>query len=242
MRSVARLPVRYRCLSLQDHSEANGPSRAQCARRGRQKYLIYLPCAAGGEQSGGGGGSDQQKSRGPCVVDLGKKAAARIDLRDVAGVFQVEWYRARDGASRQGKTIPGGDFRTITSPWQAADVVARLLLDEPREFMWTDIVDLKGGRADYPESTLFAYQRNLQAGLSLDIDIRKTADGDIVAFHDETTGRTADKDWRVADKTVAELKTLDAAYRFDPAVRPRSTTSAASRSPCPGCRGGGCRP
>jgi glycerophosphoryl diester phosphodiesterase len=49
------------------------------------------------------------------------------------------------------------------------------------------------------------------------MDIRKTAGGDIVVMHDETTGRTCDKDWTVAEKTVSELKTLDAAYRFDPA-------------------------
>ena len=50
------------------------------------------------------------------------------------------------------------------------------------------------------------------------MDIRKTAEGDIIVMHDETTGRTCNKDWVVAEKTVAELKRLDAAYNYDPAA------------------------
>jgi glycerophosphoryl diester phosphodiesterase len=48
------------------------------------------------------------------------------------------------------------------------------------------------------------------------MDIRRTADGDIVLMHDLTTGRTCDEDWVVTTKTVDELKTLNAAWRFDP--------------------------
>ena len=63
---------------------------------------------------------------------------------------------------------------------------------------------------------MYAYDRNLRIGVSLDMDIRKAADGDIVVIHDERTGRTCDKDWVVAEKAVAELKTLYAAYHYDP--------------------------
>lgn len=80
----------------------------------------------------------------------------------------------------------------------------------------TDIIPHRGGRDEYPESTMYAYKRNLRDGVSLDMDIRKSGDGDIVVIHDENTGRTCDKDFIVAQRTVAELKTLDAAYRFDP--------------------------
>ena len=80
----------------------------------------------------------------------------------------------------------------------------------------TDIIPHRGGRAAYPESTMYAYERNLKHGVCLDADIRRTSDGDIVVIHDETTGRTCNKDYVVAARTVAELKTLDAAYQFDP--------------------------
>ncbi len=102
----------------------------------------------------------------------------------------------------------------------AQDAAAEDRRDEPAGDMYrlrrTDIVPHRGGRAAYPESTMYAYVRNLKHGVSMDADIRRTGDGDIVVIHDETTGRTCDKDYVVAEKTVAELKTLDAAYHFDP--------------------------
>lgn len=80
----------------------------------------------------------------------------------------------------------------------------------------TDIVPHRGGRGIYPETSLFAYSRNLADGTSLDMDIRKTGDGDIVVIHDATTDRTTQSNFTVANSTVAQLQTLDAAYKFDP--------------------------
>lgn len=112
--------------------EVTGPSRAQCARRGREEYLIYLPCASGGEQSGGGGGSELQRSRGSCTVDSETVPGVRVDLRLSPGQLYSEWYRAADGETKRGSLVEGGDFRTLTSPWKGADVVLRLLKDQPR--------------------------------------------------------------------------------------------------------------
>jgi glycerophosphoryl diester phosphodiesterase len=81
----------------------------------------------------------------------------------------------------------------------------------------SDVVALRGGSPDYPESVLAAYRDNLRAGVCLDANIRKTADGEIVVVHDQTTGRYCEHDWTIADRTVAELQSLDAAFRFDPA-------------------------
>jgi len=80
----------------------------------------------------------------------------------------------------------------------------------------TDIVPHRGGRAVYPENTLYAYSRNFDESTSLDMDIRKTADGDIVVIHDATTNRTTQRNLTVAHSTVAQLQSLDAAYKFDP--------------------------
>jgi hypothetical protein len=75
----------------------------------------------------------------------------------------------------------------------------------------------RGGAGEFPENTLHAYRQNLKDGTSLDMDIRRTADGDIVVLHDLTTGRTCNENWVATEKTVAELQTLDAAWTFDPA-------------------------
>ncbi len=44
----------------------------------------------------------------------------------------------------------------------------------------------------------------------LETDLRRSADGIFVCIHDETVDRTTDGSGRVADKTLAELKTLSA--------------------------------
>jgi hypothetical protein len=86
----------------------------------------------------------------------------------------------------------------------------------PKQASLASIKPHRGGAGEFPENTLYAFRQNLEDGTSLDMDIRRTADGDIVLMHDLTTGRTCDKDWVVTTKTVDELKTLNAAWRFDP--------------------------
>jgi hypothetical protein len=196
--------------------EPNGPSRAQCAHREQDEYLIYLPCAMDGELSGGDNRSKQQKSRSQARLNIDKTPGVRIDLRDARGAFEVCWYRVSDGVVQSVPSLQGGDYVTLTSPWRGTDVVLHLTKQKKYRPARVGIIPHRGGRDEYPENTMYAYEHNLRDGVSLDADIRKTGDGDIVVIHDERTGRTCDKDWVVAEKTVAQLKTLDAAYRFDP--------------------------
>ncbi|MGB7409460.1 MAG: glycerophosphodiester phosphodiesterase family protein [Pontixanthobacter sp.] len=46
------------------------------------------------------------------------------------------------------------------------------------------------------------------------LDVRRTADGDLVAFGDDTLDCLTDGSGSVSDKTAAELRTLDAGYRY----------------------------
>jgi glycerophosphoryl diester phosphodiesterase len=73
----------------------------------------------------------------------------------------------------------------------------------------------RGGAGLWPENTLHAFER--AAALDVDVietDVRATADGELVIFHDEGVERTTDGAGRVGSLTLAELKRLDAAYRF----------------------------
>ncbi len=73
-----------------------------------------------------------------------------------------------------------------------------------------EIIAHRGASADAPENTLAAIQLAWQYGANAaEIDIQLTADGQLVAIHDETTLRTGGVDWAVKDRTLAELKTLD---------------------------------
>lgn len=76
--------------------------------------------------------------------------------------------------------------------------------------MTPEIIAHRGASAAAPENTLAAIQLAWQQGAdAAEIDVQLTADGQLVAIHDETTLRTGGVDWVVKDRTLAELKTLD---------------------------------
>lgn len=67
----------------------------------------------------------------------------------------------------------------------------------------------RGGAGLGPENTLTAFRRSLALGFShLETDVRVTADGVCVAFHDRTLRRVTGVAGRVADLTWTELRTL----------------------------------
>ena len=75
----------------------------------------------------------------------------------------------------------------------------------------------RGGAALWPENTLEAFRGGLAAGCQwIETDIHMTRDGHIVTFHDATLERTTNGRGRIADLTLAELRRLDAGYRFSP--------------------------
>jgi glycerophosphoryl diester phosphodiesterase len=63
----------------------------------------------------------------------------------------------------------------------------------------------------YAENTLAAFRRAIENGAeAIEIDLRGTKDGEIVVMHDETVNRTTNGRGAVADRTLAELRKLDA--------------------------------
>ncbi len=66
-----------------------------------------------------------------------------------------------------------------------------------------------------PENTLAAFQKALEMGADgVELDVRLSADGAPVVIHDATVDATTDGTGRVDQKTLAELKELDAAAAF----------------------------
>lgn len=62
-----------------------------------------------------------------------------------------------------------------------------------------------------PENTLRSFVAAQEAGLDvIGVDLRLSRDGALVALHDADVDRTTDGTGAVADKTLAELRTLDA--------------------------------
>jgi len=75
----------------------------------------------------------------------------------------------------------------------------------------------RGGRAEAPEHTIYAYKTALPKLVNvLEIDVQLTLDGVLVVHHDDTVDRVTDGTGAIADKTLAELQALDNAYWYAP--------------------------
>jgi glycerophosphoryl diester phosphodiesterase len=74
----------------------------------------------------------------------------------------------------------------------------------------------RGGRNLWPENTAYAFRRTGERWpwALLEGDVQMSADGYPILMHDDTVDRTTDGTGPVAGKTLAELKQLDAGYRF----------------------------
>lgn len=73
----------------------------------------------------------------------------------------------------------------------------------------------RGGAGERPEHTLEAYAHALEVGADvLELDLHRTADGALVVMHDATVDDTTDGTGAIAEMTLAEVRALDAGYRF----------------------------
>lgn len=69
----------------------------------------------------------------------------------------------------------------------------------------------RGAAGHAPENTLAAIQKGIALGVDfIEIDVRRTADGVLVALHDETVNRTTNGKGRVDRLSLRDLKSFDA--------------------------------
>lgn len=77
------------------------------------------------------------------------------------------------------------------------------------------IIGHRGAAALAPENTLASIRRAHEAGISwVEFDVKLTADGVPILMHDDALGRTTDGRGKVAAKTLAEIRALDAGGWF----------------------------
>ena len=73
----------------------------------------------------------------------------------------------------------------------------------------------RGFSGKYPENTLLAFQKGIEAGADgFEFDTHLTRDGEIVIIHDERLDRTTNAQGFVKDYTLEELRKVDASKPF----------------------------
>lgn len=73
------------------------------------------------------------------------------------------------------------------------------------------VVGHRGAAGHAPENTLAAVQQGIALGVDfVEIDVRRTADGALVALHDETVDRTTNGKGRIDRLSLRETQTLNA--------------------------------
>jgi glycerophosphoryl diester phosphodiesterase len=79
----------------------------------------------------------------------------------------------------------------------------------------TLVIPHGGGDGIFPENTLLAYDKTMAMGADVvDVDVSKSSDGVLIAFHDPTVVRITGKQGTVSRMTFAELAKLDAGWYF----------------------------
>jgi glycerophosphoryl diester phosphodiesterase len=114
--------------------------------------------------------------------------------------------------------------RYISAAALVVIVILILVLATPRretgpltESKWPRNVAHRGASAVAPENTLEAFQQARKAGAGgLETDVHLSRDGRVVVLHDSTLDRTTNGSGAVLDKTLQELRSLDAGYLFTP--------------------------
>ena len=77
------------------------------------------------------------------------------------------------------------------------------------------VVAHRGASAVAPENTLAAFRRALEMQVdALELDLQPTRDGQLIVMHDETLDRTTNGRGYIFERTLAELRNLDAGSWF----------------------------
>jgi glycerophosphoryl diester phosphodiesterase len=79
------------------------------------------------------------------------------------------------------------------------------------------VVGHRGLPTHAPEETLATFRACAELRVGIELDVRRTRDGQLVCLHDPTVDRTTDGKGKVGDLSLRELRQLDAGKKFDPA-------------------------
>lgn len=74
----------------------------------------------------------------------------------------------------------------------------------------------RGGAANAPENTIFAFERGVEAGADgLEMDVQISGDGELFVIHDDMVDRTTNGSGVIRAMNREEIARLDAGHRFE---------------------------
>lgn len=79
------------------------------------------------------------------------------------------------------------------------------------------VVGHRGLPTHAPEETHATFRACIALQVNVELDVRRTRDGQLVCVHDDSVNRTTDGTGKVAELSLRELRLLDAGKKFAPA-------------------------
>ena len=124
-------------------------------------------------------------------------------------------WRRRLGLSTAGLLVPWALLALLPAP---VSFQHPYFMAHPPGKRWApQIIAHRGGSGLWPEHTLDSYRRAVDLGVdALELDVRSTADGITVVFHDRRVDRVTDGTGRLDSFTFEQLQSLDAGYDWSP--------------------------
>jgi glycerophosphoryl diester phosphodiesterase len=84
----------------------------------------------------------------------------------------------------------------------------------------------RGYSAFYPENTMLAFKKAVEAGTDgIELDVQLSKDGEVVVIHDEKVNRTTNSSGFVTDLTLKELQRLNAGYHIKTNIKKQTIPS-----------------
>ena len=98
-------------------------------------------------------------------------------------------------------------------PMSRAALTLIVLVSLPKALIGGELIAHRGGYAFGPENTLANFRHALEHGATtIEMDLRRTADGVIVILHDATVDRTTNGSGPINQMTLEAARALDAGY------------------------------
>ncbi len=159
-------------------------------------------------------------------------------ITELTKAYIPEYDSPDDGWNKKRGLLSGGIFVTVSII--AMFFCIQILLGGKRPTYFslgkTLISAHRGASKEAPENTMPAILKAIDEGADyVEIDVRLTADGQVVLMHDENTKRTTDGKLKVEDSTYQELLTLDAGSWFSDEYRGTRIPTLAEVIEC--CKG-----